>query len=60
MESLQDEHERKLACFIYEVNNAKASIVQWAEDFLMYTWHSEDLDDTVKGKVCRAAHVELA
>lgn len=60
IEGLQGEHERKLAGFIYEVKDAKASTVQRAKDLLMYTWQSKDLDDTVRGKACRAVYVELA
>jgi len=26
----------------------------------MYTWQSKDFDDTIRGEVCRAVHVELA
>lgn len=60
IEGLQGEHERKLAGFIYEVRDSKASTVQRAKDLLMYTWQSKDFDETVRGKVCRAVYVELA
>jgi hypothetical protein len=60
IESLQGEHERKLADFIYQVRDAQASTVPRAKTLLMYTWQSKDFDETVRGRVCRAVYVELA
>ena len=60
IESLQGEHERRLADFIYQVRDAQASTVQRAKNLLMYTWQSKDFDQTVSGRVCRAVYVELA
>jgi hypothetical protein len=59
IEGLQGEHARKLAGFIYAVRDAQAFNVQRAKDLLMKTWQSIDLDETVRGKVCRAVYVEL-
>ena len=60
IEGLQGEHERKLASFIHEVRDAKAPTVQKEKDLLKQTWQSNDFNEIVKAKVCRAAYKELA
>lgn len=60
IEGLQGEHERKLASFVYEVRDAQAATVRRTKSLLRCTWQSKDFDETVKGKVCRAAYKELA